>query len=145
MSTRDIPVAILFSPSTTAVGKFYLACMEPGIHFALYGPNTSHHSGTHTTKATFKAFEKVVTGKTAPKGEYNLVHPNTINQAAITSLVERTLRALNLPITTPWALDPSGRMLRLTTAGTHTTPSSQQGAPVRPRTRKVDADVKIWI
>lgn len=121
MATRDVEVAILFSPSTTEVGKFYLAALDPHAFFALYGANTANNPGTHTSKPTLQALRKVVDKKRAPQGEYKGAEAYDIATPAINALVTTVLQRLRLPPSTTWTIE-DGRWLRLQTADTNHAP-----------------------
>jgi hypothetical protein len=140
--TIEVPISILFDPTSSSSGKFYMAVEHTTCFFALYGANTASAKGSTTKKNSLSEIQNLVQEKL--RKNYRRTTQDQVSKAAFTNIVSIIRKSLGLSENTAYQVMQKGdhTVLRFNTSQTSQTPQSGK-TPEIPKTRKLN--YKIWL
>ena len=135
----QVPIHLLFDPTSSQHGKFYLVALDPQAHFSIHGANTPSNAGILVPQASLNAAQKILSSKL--KKGYQTAQPHQITRPALQQFAARVCTLMGLPPDTSHTF-VNGTLLQLNTADAGAQPP-RPNTGARPRVRAKDS-VNVW-
>lgn len=139
--TTEIPITLLFDPSSSLNGKFYIAAEHQKSYFALYGANTSGNRGNKTNKSSLAELQKLLRTKKS-KG-YRDADESEISNAAKTHLIEIVSAELNIKNNKNYTFITRSNQTYLVFGEDGGTATSNSAQAKKPKISKIN--YKVWL